>query len=128
VARSAKPKRVRGPDGSFVVRGKAANGEGSIYQEPSGVWRATYWVTGEARPRRVRGRTREEDFRRRIEAVERSAHASKSTHPTMGPHSTLSGLSAWWLATVARHRARPSSLGKYEDRVGGFEKSSVRWR
>ena len=30
VARSAKPKRVKGLNGSFVVRGKAANGEGSI--------------------------------------------------------------------------------------------------
>jgi integrase len=119
VARTAKPKRVKGPDGSFVVRGRAANGEGSLYQEADGVWRATYWVTGETRPRRVRGRTRDEAFRRRLEAIERAA-ASRSqspAHAALKATSSISDMALWWLETVARHRVRLSSFGKYEDRV-----------
>ena len=65
-------KRVRGVDGSFMVSGKAANGEGSLYREVDGVWRATYRVPGESRPRRMRGRTREEALRRRAEALTRA--------------------------------------------------------
>jgi hypothetical protein len=37
--------------------GKAANGEVSLYRDGDGSWRATYFVAGEARPRRVRGLT-----------------------------------------------------------------------
>ena len=119
MARTAKPKRVKGPDGSFVVRGKAANGEGSLYQEADGVWRATYWVPGETRPRRVRGRTREEAFRRRLEAVERAVTSTSQSpaHAALNKKSTVSDMALWWLETVARHRVRPSSFGKYEDRV-----------
>ena len=68
---SQAAKRVKGADGSYVVRGKAANGEGSLYQEADGSWRATYRVPGESRIRRVRGRTRDEALRRRVDAVER---------------------------------------------------------
>ena len=57
---AAERKRVQGVDGSFTVAGKAANGEGSLYREANGAWRATYRVPGESRPRRVRGRTRDE--------------------------------------------------------------------
>jgi integrase len=119
VARAAKPKRVKAPDGSFVVRGRAANGEGSLYQEADGVWRATYWVAGETRPRRVRGRTREEAFRRRLEAVEKVARSRSESpgHAALKATSTVSDMALWWLETVARHRVRPSSFGKYEDRV-----------
>ena len=120
MARTAKPKRVKGPDGSFAVRGKAANGEGSLYQEADGVWRATYWVPGETRPRRVRGRTREEAFRRRLEVVERAVTSTSQSpaHTALNKKSTVSDMALWWLETVARHRVRPSSFGKYEDRVG----------
>ena len=51
------------------MSGKAANGEGSLYREIDGAWRATYRVPGESRPRRVRGRTREEALRRRGQAL-----------------------------------------------------------
>lgn len=60
MARAVKGKRATTADGSFTVSGKASNGEGSLYREKDGTWRATYRVPGVARPRRVRGRTREE--------------------------------------------------------------------
>ena len=66
MARPPKGKRVKAVDGSFTVSGKASNGEGSLYREANGVWRATYRVPGESRPRRVRGRTREAVLLRRV--------------------------------------------------------------
>jgi len=117
--RAAKSKRVSAPDGSFTVRGKVANGEGSLYREADGWWRATYRVPGVSRPRRVRGRTRDEAIRRREVAITTAAQA-----PRAGPlltklssESTIAELARWWLETIAHHRVRASSLGKYEDRV-----------
>ena len=115
----ARGKRVPGIDGSFTVSAKAANGEGSLYQEADRVWRATYRVPGESRPRRVRGRTREEALRRRAEALTKAlAEGPRSPATTMlSGSSTIAELAAWWLSTVAAVRVRPSSLGKYVDRV-----------
>ncbi|HKA05222.1 MAG TPA: tyrosine-type recombinase/integrase [Acidimicrobiales bacterium] len=112
-------KRMRGGDGSFTVSGKAANGEGSLYREADGVWRATYRVPGESRPRRVRGRTRDEALRRRAVALTKAlAEGPRSAATTvLSGSSTIAELAAWWLRTVAAVRVRPSSLGKYEDRV-----------
>lgn len=122
VARGAKGTRHRNPDGSFTVRGKASNGEGSVYGEPDGVWRATYRVSGESRPRRVRGRTRDEALRRRGEALTKTlptaALAKRTPAGTrLDGRSTVAEVATWWLEHVARHRVRASSLGKYVDRV-----------
>ena len=118
VSKRPKGKRVRGVDGSFTVSGKAANGEGSLYRERDGAWRATYRVPGESRPRRVRGRTREEALRRRAEALTKALTAeSRPSMTTLGASSTIAEFAAWWLNTVAAVRVRPSSLGKYVDRV-----------
>ena len=127
MARTATPRRVKGPDGSFVVRGKAANGEGSLYQEADGVWRATYWVPGETRPRRVRGRTREEAFRRRLEAVERAAtsRSQSPAHAALKATSTVSHLALWWLearnlgvvASNAVDRVRPPTVRRRSRRA-----------
>ena len=46
MARKARGKRAAGDSGAVSVRGKVANGEGSLYQEPNGRWRATYRVPG----------------------------------------------------------------------------------
>ena len=110
---------MRSADGSFTVSGKASNGEGSLYREADGRWRATYRVPGEDRPRRVRGRTREEALQRRSEAL---AAALESVPPaltatSLSGASTVAEVARWWLATVASVRVRPSSLGKYADRV-----------
>ena len=48
MARPPKGKRVTTAEGSFTVNGKAANGEGSLYRERDGWWRATYVVPGGA--------------------------------------------------------------------------------
>lgn len=114
-----KGKRVVGVDGAYTVSGKAANGEGSLYRERDGVWRATYRVPGESRPRRVRGRTREEALRRRGAALTKALakQPRPTTLATLSPSSTIAELAAWWLKTIAAVRVRPSSLGRYEDRV-----------
>jgi integrase len=118
VAKRPKGKRVRGIDGSFTVSGKAANGEGSLYREIDGAWRATYRVPGESRPRRIRGRTREEALRRRGEALTKALTEDRKPSTTaLSASSTVAEFSAWWLNTVAAVRVRPSSLGKYVDRV-----------
>ena len=114
-----KGKRVRDLDGSFTVSGKAANGEGSLYCEKNGIWRATYRVAGESRARRVRGRTREEALRRRGSALTKALaeQPRPATTDTLEPSNTIAEFAAWWLRTIAAVRVRPSSLGKYADRV-----------
>ncbi len=42
MGRPGKGKRRVADDGSFTVSGKASNGEGSLYRESDGSWRATY--------------------------------------------------------------------------------------
>jgi integrase len=118
VSKRPKGKRVRGIGGSFTVFGKAANGEGSLYREVDGAWRATYRVPGESRPRRVRGRTREQALRRRAEALTKAlTEEPRPSTTTLSASSTIAEFAAWWLNTVAAVRVRPSSLGKYVDRV-----------
>jgi integrase len=119
VARPPKGKRVRAADGSFTISGKAANGEGSLYREADGTWRATYRVPGESRPRRVRGRTREEALRRRGEALTHALESAPRTPATvtLSGSTTIAELASWWLRNIAALRVRPSSLGKYVDRV-----------
>lgn len=118
MGRPAKGKRVT-TGGSFTVNGKASNGEGSLYRERDGTWRATYRVPGVARPRRVRGRTREEALRRRDDALSEALSATASTPAgaTLGRSTTVNVFARWWLRNVAANRVRASSLGKYEDRV-----------
>ena len=56
MARRTVGKRIVDTDGTVRVHGKASNGEGSLYRDSDGSWRATDTVAGEARRRRVRGR------------------------------------------------------------------------
>ena len=114
MARGRSASEASDADGSLHVHGKAANGEGSLYRDSDGSWRATYFVVGETRPRRVRGRTREEAMARRAAKLDELA-ASQSA--VFHIHTTVAELAHWWLETVARHRVRPSSFTKYTDRV-----------
>jgi integrase len=100
------------------VRGKAANGEGSIYFEQArNRWRATYWVPGEARPRTVTGRSREEVTVRRDLAVA-EVEAQRKTGPSgFTVRTTVAELARWWLVNEAAGRVRASSLAKYRERV-----------
>ena len=114
MARTSIGKRSVGRDGALHVHGKASNGEGSIYRDSDGAWRATYSVPGEARPRRVRGKTREEAIARRAAKLEELSQIQSSTFHR---DATVAELAAWWLDVVARHRVRPSTFGTYRDRV-----------
>ena len=114
MARKTTGKRSVGRDGALRVHGKASNGEGSIYRDSDGAWRATYSVPGEARPRRVRGKTREEAIARRTVKLEELSQIQSSTFHR---DATVAELAAWWLDVVARHRVRPSTFGTYSDRV-----------
>lgn len=57
MARRPVGKRSIDDEGAVRVRGKAANGEGSVYFASDGRWRATYRVPGEGRPRTASGTT-----------------------------------------------------------------------
>jgi integrase len=114
MARKASGKRSKTADGTVRVHGKASNGEGSLYRDVDGSWRATYRVPGETNRRRARGKTREEAIARRAAKLE---ELSASMPGTFDRDTTVAELARWWLDTVARHRVRPSSFGKYRDRV-----------
>ena len=114
MARKATGKRSVGRDGSVRVHGKASNGEGSVYLDADGSWRATYVAPGSARPKRVRGKTREEAIARRAVKLEELSQIQSSTFHR---EATVAELAAWWLDVVARHRVRASTLGTYSQRV-----------
>jgi hypothetical protein len=46
MARKANGKRSVSRDGSVRVHGNASNGEGSVYLDADGSWRATYVAPG----------------------------------------------------------------------------------
>jgi hypothetical protein len=120
VRRVAKGKPVATAEGTFTVNGKAANGQGLIYRERDGTWRATYRVPGVARPRKVRGRTREETLRRRDDALADALATAAAPTPAgsaLSRATTVGEFARWWLRNVAANRVRASSLGKYNDRV-----------
>ena len=106
MARKANGKRSVSRDGSVRVHGKASNGEGSVYLDADGSWRATYVAPGSARPKRVRGKTREEAIARRAVKLEELSQIQSSTFHR---DATVAELAAWWLDVVARHRVRASS-------------------
>lgn len=111
-------KRSITSDGAVAVRGKNANGAGSVYVNGDGVWRATY-VDHTRRRRVVRGRTQAEAVARRDAAIARDTEdAARSTQvPTRFTRaSTVGELSQWWLEQQ-RHRVRASSFPRYVDRV-----------
>jgi len=112
VPRRPQGKRVPTPDGSFVVRAKLANGEGSVYTD-QGSWRAT-WTDAAGKVHRVRGRTRAEAVSRRDAAVAADLEASR--RPT-GAAQPVADLARWWLDNVATYRVRETSLIRYRARV-----------
>lgn len=108
-------KRVSTEDGSFEVRGKAANGEGSIYFDGSR-WRATYRLPGSSKAKVVSAATREKVLAKRAERLE-AATAQLPETPAMSRTTTVGELAAWWLHNIHRHQVRESSWSKAEDRV-----------
>ena len=113
MARKVTGKRSVGRNGSVRVHGKASNGEGSVYLDADGSWRATFVAPGSARPKRVRGKTREEAIARRAVKLE---ELSQSQSSTFHRDATVAELAAG-VDVVARHRVRASTLGTYSQRV-----------
>ncbi len=114
------PKRPVGKrsvsDGGIHVRGKASNGEGSVYFAKDGRWHATYRVPGEGRPRTVSARTRELVIVARQRKLAELAETADS--PLSLPISTSVGdLARWWLHSVQKHQVRASTWSQAEDRV-----------
>jgi integrase len=114
MAARRRGKRVETPDGVRVF-GKAANKEGSVYRQADGRWCATWWVPGEARPRKATGKTQQE-------ALERRAKRQQQAGLELGRLRTVGGLADWWLHNVQRHAVRPSSWSKSRDRVRRIKK------
>ena len=111
-----KPKRVRHADGTLTVHGKAPNGTGSVYVDStSGRWVAT-WVDRTGRRRRVSRQDRRSVLLAR-DAAQAADAAGASTDDRLTPNTPLAVLVGWYVDTVARHRVRPTSLARYEDRA-----------
>ena len=73
-------KRSHTDDGSFTVRGKRANGEGSVYYDPTNrCWWATYRVPGERRERKVRAKTQRAATEKRDDVVARGGWVSRAS-------------------------------------------------
>lgn len=118
-----RPQGKRGveSDGRVTVRGKAANGEGSVYFA-GGRWRATYRVAGDTRPRSVSASTRELVIAKRAERLEHLASTAPGAvgllaRSDLKPSTSLGVVAGWWLHNVQRHQVRASTWAKAEDRV-----------
>lgn len=72
--RAPSGKRTTAAHGTVTVRGKRANGAGSIYfDRANGCWWATYRLPGERRNRKLRAKTQRQAEERRANAIANSA-------------------------------------------------------
>ena len=79
------------------------------------MYKATYRIPGEKRPRTVSGRTKAEAALRR---AERLAEIEAAGRPLRHDSTTtVAAFSGWWLDHVASHRVRASTLAKYRERL-----------
>lgn len=66
-------KRSTGADGVTTVRGKRANGGGSVYFDKANECYFATWNDATGKRRKVRGKTQAEAERRRDEAIDKDA-------------------------------------------------------
>lgn len=102
-------KRVVAVDGTVTVRGKNANGEGSVYRASDGRWVATWWEPGKKYPRKATGINREAAIRRRRERSAQSQAAAKE--------SPFSDVADWWLTNVYSTSVSIDTWHKAEERL-----------
>lgn len=103
-------KRSTSADGATTIRGKAANGEGSLYfHEGVQAWRASYEFDGGRRW--VQAKTRELAVAKRDNAL---ADGAKLRHAAarFDAKTKVGDIVEAWLSTVARHRMRVSTWRK----------------
>lgn len=92
--------------------GKRSNGEGSIYQDNRGLWRAS--VTLEHGKRKyLSGRTRQEVARKLSAALQ----ACEQGTLVLEPRQTVAQFFARWLQDVVRPNLRPRSYSVYEGKT-----------
>lgn len=117
MAKKATGKRVQGADGAVSVRGKNANGAGSIYLDASkGLYRASYTDPVTGRRRTVTARTKADAEARRAAKLAELAEVTPAGR--LGTDPTVDALAAWWLANVAAVTVRTSTLHTYRKDVG----------
>jgi integrase len=110
-------KRTTDPGGVTTVRGKRANGAGSVYFDQANECYFATWRDAEGKRRKVRGKTQSEAERRRDEAIESNEFAVRRAGSRFTSGTTVHELGAWWLDNVAPHRMRPSSVGTVAKRL-----------
>jgi integrase len=111
--RAPKGKRRETSDGSVVVSGKAANGEGSVYfRAERGIWTATYKLGGKRKV--VEAKTRDLVIKRRALAI---AKYQPKEGSAFTPRMSVWELGDWWLENVERARVRASSFGTTANRL-----------
>jgi integrase len=113
MSRPPKGKRATAGDGSVNVRGKAGNGEGSVYfREGRGIYVATFMIDGKRKV--VEAKTR-------AAAIERRHLALTKYRPSAGSHvtgkTTVLELAEWWIENVLALRVRSSSRGATANRL-----------
>jgi len=115
--RRPMPKRTIGADGSTTVRGKRGNGAGSVYFDQTNDCYFATWRDADGKRRKVRGKTQAEAGRRRDEAIDNNEAGARRAGSRFTAATTVLELGAWWLANVAPHRMRPSSVGTVGKRL-----------
>lgn len=114
--RAPRGKRVINPDtGSFMVVGRAPNGEPEPYFDRTRqVWVAP-WKKPDGKVGRPTGKTRAAAVASRDRHVAAAEEAARYAPLAEGftKDSTLAELGQWWLDNVARHRVRPTTIATY---------------
>ena len=88
----------------------------SVYWDQSNECYFATWTDPTGKRRKARGKTQAEAQRRRDEAIDE--HAQVARGPSrFTPATTVRELAEWWLANVAPHRMRPSSVGTVGKRL-----------
>lgn len=120
------PKKAKGKRstaaGATTVRGKNANGDGSIYLDARGRYRATYVDRATGRRRTATGATKAQARDHRDAKL-----AELATTGTLGAGATVADVARHWLTHKAPAKARPPTLHAYGkdvariiDRIGAM--------
>ena len=114
--RAPRGKRVQdAANGSYVVVGRASNGQPDPYFDKSrGVWVAP-WHKTDGKVGRPTGRTRAAAEASRDRHVTAAAEAARFAPLAEGFHAgtTVAELSRWWMDNIARHRVRTTTWATY---------------
>ena len=118
--RAPRGKRVVDPEtGSFVVVGRAPNGQPEPYFDKTrGVWVAP-WRKPDGKMGRPTGKTRALAAASRDRHIAAAAESARFAPLAGGftAETTVGELGEWWLENIARHRVRSTSLRTYSKQM-----------